>query len=104
MAIFTAFNAFWHITIHKTFTNMHTYFSLRKCLFSYVHANMSYEQTVFLCQSPITLSKPRNYEMHFLLKGFFSLLVRLTITSIVQLQFVNFLLMDQGHGRLATTL
>lgn len=72
MAIFPAFNAFWHITIHKIFTNTYTCFSsLRKCLFSYVHASMSYDQTVSLCQSPITLSKPRNYEKHFLLKFFF---------------------------------
>lgn len=102
MAIFTVFNVLWHITIHKTFTNMKSYFSsLKKCLFSYVYANKTYEQTVFLCHSPITLSKPRNCEIHLLLKVFFSLLIRLTITSISQLQFVNFLLMDQEHGSLS---
>ena len=91
MANFTALNASLQVTIHKTFTNICT-------CFSSVHANVNYHQLFFFANQHYIV-KSRIYEMCFHLELFYYCL---GWPFIVQLQFVNFFLLqrDQVHRKL----
>ena len=71
MANFIAFNASWQVTIHKVFTNIHTCFSsLRKCLFSYVHANVNSNQPFFFANHQLHCQNPEFMKCTFKIKLF----------------------------------
>ena len=92
MANFTALNASLQVTIHKIFTNICT-------CFSSVHANVNYHQLFSLLIS-IALSNPEFMKCAFIQNYF--IIVQVGHLLIVQLQFVNFFLLqrDQVHRKL----